>query len=417
MHLNSLVKLYEIDGSNQQIDHLAYRIYYFIPYEKKKDQKKKDQKKEEFVKPFLKEIKIPEKATELFKGSNDFKGILETRREALATLVPLEEIRMGEMKILSRLVHGLGVAHVQEVSMTIHPVYGIPYIPASSVKGLVRHWFLQAFFEGKEPDHPSKQSGEKKELSLLYREIFGWQGDENDQDIEIDESESRKGLATFYDLFIIDGKITPDVLTVHFRDYYSLVGKAAPNMDQNPIPLSFYTVTGGKAEIIISISKDNRRKRFTSYSPEQLADLLFEWTRIALWELGIGAKTSLNYGRFTGFSDYTSKLKEIREKKEENRKRETEEREKAAEAKRLAEMTEEERLIYAISKLNPTNEEDRTKSKGEIYFEILRLGSSKAASRLKDYWQQSGDWGGKGSSISKKQKEKVSKITELLNLD
>lgn len=403
-HLKSLVNLYENEGGNKQIDHLAYRIYYFIPYEK-----------EDFEKPALKEIKIPEKVTELFKGSNDFKGILETRREALATLAPLEEIRIGEMKLLSRLVHGLGAAHVQEVSMTIHPVYGIPYIPASSVKGLVRHWFLQAFFEGKEPDHPSKQSGEKKELSLLYRELFGGQG--NDQEMEIEESENLKGLATFYDLFIIDGKITPDVLTVHFRDYYSSTGSkpVAPNMDQNPIPVSFYTVTGGKTEIIISISKDNRRKRFTSYSPEQLADLLLEWTSTALWEWGIGSKTALNYGRFTEFENHTSKLNEIRKKKEENRKRETEEREKEAEAKRLAEMTEEERLIYAISKLSPTNEEDRTKSKGKIYAEILRLGSSKAASRLKDYWQQSGDWGGKGSSISKKQKEKVTKILDILN--
>ena len=44
-----------------------------------------------------------------------------------------------------RLIVGLGSGHVQETNMTLHHVYGIPYIPGSAVKGVLRHWWLQEF--------------------------------------------------------------------------------------------------------------------------------------------------------------------------------------------------------------------------------------------------------------------------------
>lgn len=74
-------------------------------------------------------------------------------------------------------------------------------------------------------------------------------------------------------------------------------------------------------------------------------------------------------------------------------------------------MSEEERIAYQISKLDPNNEEEKNRSKGDLYAAVLRINSAKAASALKEYWQKSGDWSG---SISKKQKEKVAKITEII---
>ena len=46
-----------------------------------------------------------------------------------------------------RLVVGLGNESVYEISITLHHIYGFPYIPGSAVKGVVRSYFIKTEFE------------------------------------------------------------------------------------------------------------------------------------------------------------------------------------------------------------------------------------------------------------------------------
>ena len=46
-----------------------------------------------------------------------------------------------ELKLNWRLIVGLGNESVYETGMTFHPIYGIPYIPGSSLKGVLRSFF------------------------------------------------------------------------------------------------------------------------------------------------------------------------------------------------------------------------------------------------------------------------------------
>ena len=62
-----------------------------------------------------------------------------------------------------RLIVGLGSEHVQETNMTLHHIYGIPYIPGSAVKGVLRHWWLQEDFNNNE----EKALKDKNFLSLF----------------------------------------------------------------------------------------------------------------------------------------------------------------------------------------------------------------------------------------------------------
>ena len=39
-----------------------------------------------------------------------------------------------------RFISGLGGAHVLETGLTLHPLYGFPFLPASGVKGLARSY-------------------------------------------------------------------------------------------------------------------------------------------------------------------------------------------------------------------------------------------------------------------------------------
>jgi CRISPR-associated protein Cmr6 len=70
--------------------------------------------------------------------------------QALADLPEHYQVRVLQATPAAGIVHGLGGTHVRENSLTIHPVYGFPYIPGSSLKGVVRRWFIEAFLGGKE---------------------------------------------------------------------------------------------------------------------------------------------------------------------------------------------------------------------------------------------------------------------------
>jgi len=48
-----------------------------------------------------------------------------------------------------KFVNGLGLPSVYEVSLNLHHIYGIPYIPASSIKGVTRMWVLKNILMGK----------------------------------------------------------------------------------------------------------------------------------------------------------------------------------------------------------------------------------------------------------------------------
>ena len=80
-----------------------------------------------------------------------FSRLLTRRETALKELGLYCESR--EMSVDWRLVVGLGGAAVYETAMTLHHVYGIPYLPGSAVKGVTRsravavEWMVQAMRE------------------------------------------------------------------------------------------------------------------------------------------------------------------------------------------------------------------------------------------------------------------------------
>ncbi|MBX0313032.1 MAG: type III-B CRISPR module RAMP protein Cmr6, partial [Sulfurihydrogenibium sp.] len=70
-----------------------------------------------------------------------------------------------KLKTASRLVVGLGAGHVLETSLTLHHIFGIPYIPGSALKGVVR---MVNFW--KIVDESSKNSD--KEIQGLQEQLY-----------------------------------------------------------------------------------------------------------------------------------------------------------------------------------------------------------------------------------------------------
>ena len=170
-----------------------------------------------------------------------------------------------EGTVRSRMALGLGIESVLEIGCRLHATYGVPVIPASSLKGVVRAAMAA---EGSRPDAVSAEK-----WSQIEGFLFG--------------SEEAKGFARFFDAWWVpeDGKsgLVVDVMTPHHSEYYT--GGKAPVETESPVPVQFLAVTG--------------RFRFTVQGPNaKWTAELEKLVKQVLREYGVGAKRNSGYGRF-----------------------------------------------------------------------------------------------------------------------
>lgn len=152
---------------------------------------------------------------------------------------------------------GLGAPHVSEAGVLIHTVYGVPYLNASSIKGMVRDWTVAAEVEND-----------------LINRLFGTTED--------------AGLIQFWDVVFCDVTLEPDIMTPHYGKYYN--GSSATDTD-SPIPISFFRARVNRpAPLILTTS---------SRASKDDLELATECVIQAFSEFGYGAKTTSGYGRFT----------------------------------------------------------------------------------------------------------------------
>ena len=99
------------------------------------------------------------KHTFIFPGPGDEKLVFPDKAKALLQQLRQREKERMRMyaqsyplleisgKLDWRMIVGLGNEHIKETNMTLHHVYGIPYIPGSAIKGMVRHYFISEVLE------------------------------------------------------------------------------------------------------------------------------------------------------------------------------------------------------------------------------------------------------------------------------
>ncbi|RME80946.1 MAG: type III-B CRISPR module RAMP protein Cmr6 [Planctomycetota bacterium] len=182
-----------------------------------------------------------------------------------------------------RMVLGLGGASVYEVSMTLHHIYGVPYLPGSSIKGITRSWVIQEFYGGDE---------EQASKDKAFQWVFG--------------SKEDQGGILFLDAFpesLSDDMIQVDVMNPHYSDYYSEPPDKArkPPADYyNPVPIYFLTVENTDFHFYLALPPLKRRNIETKSNWQgkdwDLLELASHWLFEALSIHGIGAKTALGYG-------------------------------------------------------------------------------------------------------------------------
>ncbi|RCV66123.1 CRISPR-associated protein Cmr6 [Methanophagales archaeon] len=201
-----------------------------------------------------------------------------------------------------RMVIGLGNESVYETSMTLHHIYGIPYIPGQAVKGVLRNYIInEVFGEIRENGEIKLDLGGAEKRALTdedFCKIFG-----SPKDSAIGE---HIGSVIFFDAFPIETPtIKPDIMNVHYPDYYS--GKKPPTDYQKLNPIYFLTVgedeKGNKARFRFLIGvkkKDDFEIKNTKLTEKikcnDVLSVIEHWLIKALNEHGIGAKTAVGYG-------------------------------------------------------------------------------------------------------------------------
>jgi CRISPR-associated protein Cmr6 len=217
------------------------------------------------------------KLTERFKPGGDLNNFhfdeqfiakIHTRQSCnLADLLEAEQ-RMEPLDFVPdwRVVVGLGEASIYETNITLHHIYGIPYIPASAIKGILHHY-------------AKEQLGER---DTLVQDIFG-AGDQ-----ATNNKLPQKGKIVIFDAFPIHApRIECDVMTPHYSDYY-MSEEVWPADWLTPIPIPFLTVGKGTPFRFNIGIKGNQT--------EKLISIIKSWLIDALSTKGIGAKTAVGYG-------------------------------------------------------------------------------------------------------------------------
>lgn len=214
-------------------------------------------------------------------------------------------------KTADAFVTGLGREHPVENGFAWHPTLGVPYLPGSSVKGMVRAW-AERWLDSK-PDSDD------------INRIFGPK-----------QGHLHVGSVIFLDALPTGPvQLKADVMTPHYGPYYQDESGQTPPADWHPpTPIPFLAVARDQSFLFGVMPR-----RAGAVSEVEQAQT---WLRSALAWIGAGAKTAVGYGRFDPDPEAEHAFQAADEQR---REREAAER---AEAERQAEL---ERQLAGTSEL------------------------------------------------------------------
>lgn len=202
--------------------------------------------------------------------------VIERARQAAAEVHVAHRILRASLQW--RLLVDVGRVNAVETSVSLHPIWGVPRIPGSALKGATRARMVQ---EAADPKRIERCLGER----------------------------TAAGSLVFYDALPEHGdfKLGLDVLTPHAKEYYEK--QATPGDWLSPEPHTFLTVesAGRRPSVFVFLvgvdvhaiedeTPEQRKQR--EAEAERDLEVAVKALQDLLLEDGIGAKTVAGYGRF-----------------------------------------------------------------------------------------------------------------------
>ena len=283
---------------------------------------------------------------------------------------------------------GLGNEHPLENGFAFLWPYGLPYLPGSGVKGVLR----QAARELADGIWGDNRGWAKDAVTALF-------GSE-------DSNNAQRGALTFWDVIpqIRGDALAVEVMTPHQSDYYQ--GKEAPHDSGSPNPIYFLTVPPGSGfDFHVTCNPALLKGMDGSENWRELLQAAFE---LAFDWLGFGAKTAVGYGAMRVDQSREEEQREQAEKEAARRQREAE----------LASMSPVERDIVEIMEGGGDNPP-------VALFQKLEEGKwddpddcRRLAEKIRELWQQEGKWNpGFSGTNKKKAKQKERCLAVLRHLE
>ncbi len=199
----------------------------------------------------------------------------------------------------SPFVSGLGSGHPTNTGFILDRNTGLPCIPASSIKGVLRLACALYIADRELEAVKTKKDGQVEipDTHPLFRRYFG--------DTDTGKKDCVRGQIAFLDAFPAvlpaDGKLfKTDIMNPHFGKYYA--NKQGPLETESPNPVKFLAVSPGvgfvfRCQALPLPQRDTDAAVFRPFDGEDDAILQAVFA-IACGKLGFGGKTAVGYGRF-----------------------------------------------------------------------------------------------------------------------
>lgn len=177
-------------------------------------------------------------------------------------------------KTSSPFITGLGSGHPTETGMILDRNLGVPYIPSSSIKGVLRLAYAVNIADGRSEVPDSE-----------LEKYFG----------STDTNKSKRGQLIFLDAYPRGNvELKVDIMNPHFGKYYDGTNKQ-PVETESPVPIKFLTIKQG-TEFVFNcayLPLDEKDR-----SDDKVKDDVEKMFSTAFSKVGFGGKTSIGYGRF-----------------------------------------------------------------------------------------------------------------------
>ncbi|AVG10880.1 CRISPR-associated RAMP Cmr6 family protein [Paenibacillus larvae subsp. larvae DSM 25430] len=201
---------------------------------------------------------------------------LRKRQELIVSQLPA--YMKFHYKLNGRILLGIGgvTPYTTISAMTLHPVYGIPYIPGSSLKGVVRNYWLHEHLDG------DLGLGENASRKVFFDKCFG---------TGADDEQLSSGKLIFLDAYPVETyQIVKDVQTPHYKTYYNQKGSSPPRDDDSPNIIPLMAIEDTIFDIYIGMNFK------TDELDANLRNEISKTIISTLSEYGVGAKTAIGYG-------------------------------------------------------------------------------------------------------------------------
>ena len=197
-------------------------------------------------------------------------------------------------------VTGLGREHPVENGFLWHHTLGVPYLPGSSVKGMVRAWIEQWADE--------KDKEKREEIAR----IFGPK-----QPTE----QPQVGEVVFLDAIPLSSvPLKAEVMTPHYGKYYQ--EGETPGDWISPVPIPFLAVKEATFHFAIvprqpCLEAPGESGELRGGDRRSDCEIVIDWLKDALKWIGAGAKTAVGYGRMSCDKDAQNQCEKTYKKRHE----------------------------------------------------------------------------------------------------